>query len=132
MSGAVVDGVEPLGVEEVEAVHPARQAKPRGLDDEVVMVGQKAITVTDPFELPTGRGVDVEERPVVQVVKEDRRARNSSSSDVKETVWEPRAWAARHESIVECENAGTPKRATSAQICHIAATRDCPSVGTVP
>lgn len=69
----VVSSIEPLRVPEVEVVHPERDVRLRGLDDEVIVVVHQAVRVAVPPPSPDHPFEEQDEPRTIDVVPHDRR-----------------------------------------------------------
>jgi len=103
MAGASVLLVETLRVEAVEALHPAGEERPGGLDDEVVVRAHQTEGVRAPVAAVDDVREDGEEGAPVVVVSEGESAGDGARRDVVAPVREVAPKLPRHR--VECRRA---------------------------
>lgn len=93
MADAVVPVVEALRVEPRKPVHPARESREPGLDDDVNVVAHQAVRVDAPVESGHALSEQLDERGAVVVVEEDGLACDAPAGDVVDPL--PREDVAR-------------------------------------
>lgn len=72
MAKSLVPAVTLLGINAIHVTHESREICPMSLEHEVVVIGHQAIRETSGIETFQGLSNDIEERPSVSVVFEDR------------------------------------------------------------
>jgi hypothetical protein len=83
--------VEPLRVDAVEAVHPAREVLENRADDEVEMVVEQAVRVDRPAEAPRGGAEEGRPADAIGVVDDDPHLRHTAGRDVEDADGRERA-----------------------------------------
>jgi hypothetical protein len=77
-----VSAIEPLRVNPVEKLHPARQVGVRRLDKEMVMIAHQAIRMADPAVPLNNITNDLKETRLIAVAEEDPVPRIAATGDV--------------------------------------------------
>jgi hypothetical protein len=121
VAAAGVAFVERLRVAAVEPLHACRQVLRRCFDEEVVVVREQAVGVTEPATLESEHIEQTEEQQTVVHVSEDQLAAVPAAGDVEDPVAELNARAPWH------QDEGRRPRPCPIQFPEVRRTTDRPS-----
>jgi hypothetical protein len=96
VAAPLVAGVETLGVEPVQSVHPLRHGFAPGFQDEVIVRGHEAVGVTDPEKRKGVSGQLLDEVVAIHVIAEESITTDRPGGDVKEAIVQLASWPSRH------------------------------------
>jgi hypothetical protein len=95
-----VDVVEELRVAAVEMLHSPGEVRVEGLDEEVVVIRQQAVSAALPAEAATDGTEQVEEGAAIRVRHEHRLPTVPPRGHVVDAVWDLNTWWSGHSSTV--------------------------------
>jgi hypothetical protein len=93
---AIPATIEVLGVPAVQVSHSSRQAAPRSLDEQVIVIGHQAVRVAKPVVPLSAKGEKLEETFAITRVSKDPTPFVPARDDVIDRAGEQNAQGARH------------------------------------